>query len=95
MTISSTSRYATSQVVTINGPAGLPRQVIVPSEQTPYSFNFVFHIVTGTEDDRADLLAANYYGNAQLWWMIADANPEILNWTDLATGTVIRIPSAT
>lgn len=95
MTISSTSRYATSQVVTITGPDGTPRQVIVPSEQVPYSFNFVFHIVTGTEDDRADLLAANYYGNAQLWWMIADANPEILNWTSLDTGTVIRIPSAT
>lgn len=91
--INSNSRYANSQVLLIDDPdEPTARVVIVPSQAKPYQFQFLFHIVTGVENNRVDLIAANYYGDSQLWWKIADANPEILNWGNLETGTVIRIP---
>lgn len=57
-----------------------------------YDFNFSFYTIA--EGDRLDLLAADYYGDSELWWVIARANPEILYPEDLPVGTVIRIPSA-
>jgi hypothetical protein len=44
--------------------------------------------------DRIDLLAVQYFGDARMWWHIADANPEILDWTVLTPGQIIRIPNA-
>ena len=43
--------------------------------------------------DRIDLLAANYYGDPNLWWVIAVANGMELLPTDFQPGRVIRIPS--
>jgi hypothetical protein len=40
------------------------------------------------------MLAEQFLGKGQYWWMIADCNPEILDWNDLQVGTIIRIPSA-
>jgi nucleoid-associated protein YgaU len=42
--------------------------------------------------DRLDTLAYRFYGDSTLWWMIADANPEILFPEPLVPGSVIRIP---
>lgn len=42
--------------------------------------------------DRMDLLATSYYGDPNLWWVIAVANDLDLP-TDLQPGNVIRIPS--
>jgi hypothetical protein len=42
--------------------------------------------------DRPDLLAGQMYGDETMWWVIADANPEILDWMDVAPGTRVRIP---
>jgi len=35
------------------------------------------------EWDRLDMLSFNYYNNADLWWRIMDANPEVLCAVDL------------
>jgi nucleoid-associated protein YgaU len=90
MTISATSRYAQSTVVpiTVNGQ---PRQTIVSSEQIPFVIKFVFHQVTSNE--RIDNIAYQFYGDATRWWVIADANPEIMDWSTITEGTLIRIPS--
>jgi len=88
--ISAASRYADSTVATLVKD-GQDVAVIVPSAQVAYSFSFTHHtVVTG---DRADSIAYQYYTDPTLWWRIADANPEILWWDDLAPGTVLRIPS--
>ena len=34
--------------------------------------------------ERHDLLSAHYYNDAQLWWRILDANPDVLYAGDLA-----------
>jgi hypothetical protein len=38
------------------------------------------HLRTG---ERPDLLGANYYNDARLWWRILDANPDVLYAGDL------------
>lgn len=52
---------------------------------------------TLVEGDRLDLLALNYYNDARKWWLILDANPEIIFGGDLEmgqyAGSVIVIPA--
>lgn len=93
--INATSRYAQSTVSTLVGPQGTPWQgqdiaTIVAGEQDPYSFNYNTYQITGF--DRIDNLAFRFYGDATKWWQIADGNPQILDWSNVPVGTVIRIP---
>lgn len=45
--------------------------------------------------DRVDTLAALFYGDPNMWWVIAEANNLAILPTDLQTGSIIRIPSPT
>ena len=89
--ISNGSRYSSSPVVNlvVNGKA---RKVIsTPSVVDITQFNFQAYQVTGA--DTIDSLANMFYGDTGLWWAIANANPEIMQWHYLAPGTIIRIPN--
>lgn len=44
------------------------------------------------EGDRLDLLAHRMYGDARLWWVIADVN-DIQFPLDISTGTQIFVPN--
>ena len=44
------------------------------------------------DEDTLDQLAFNYYGNAKLWWIIADIN-DIDHPMVLTTGAVLVIPN--
>lgn len=50
----------------------------------------VFHTVS--ENDRIDILAWRYLGDARHWWVIAEYN-DIEMPLELEPGTVLRIPS--
>lgn len=54
--------------------------------------NDLLHQVTSGEKNRLDLIAYNYYGNAELWWVIAIAN-DIKNPFEIDAGDILRIPS--
>jgi phage tail protein X len=85
------SRYSTAKVVTANGPDGEPRQEMRVAFPSPKLISYTYYrVVSG---DRADTLAWDFYGRADLWWLIADANPEIIDWFDITVGEVLRIPS--
>jgi phage tail protein X len=93
--ITANSRYAQSTVVALNALNGTPWAgqdiaTIVAGEQDVYTFNYAPYQVT--QVDRIDNLAYSFYGDATKWWVIADANPQILDWGNLAIGTVLRIP---
>ena len=51
---------------------------------------------TLVEGDRLDLLALHYYNDARKWWLIIDANPQIIYGGDLilkeSLGMTILIP---
>jgi nucleoid-associated protein YgaU len=84
------SRYANSTVAAVD-KGGSDVAVIVPSAQKPFSFAYVNHqVITG---ERIENIAYQYYTDAESWWRIADANPEILFWDDITPGIVLRIPS--
>jgi hypothetical protein len=45
-----------------------------------------------TPGDRLDLLAQNYYGNVNAWWILAEANAIGKGSFDLPPGLQLRIP---
>ena len=56
----------------------------------PKSPNDIYVItVTG---DRLDLIANQYYGSPEFWWIIASANSVGLGTTALESGIQLRIP---
>lgn len=88
--ISAESRYSDSDLVTVDSKTG-DRMVIVPGDPSSYTFNYINYMVKGL--DRVDLISQAFYGDSKVWWRIADANPEIMDWTVLTAGTIIRIPN--
>jgi hypothetical protein len=88
--INATSRYSQSSLATLQYESQ-DVAVIVPSQQTAYSFNFIWYQITAL--DRLDQLSYNFFLDPTQWWRIADANPEILNWNVLPVGAIIRIPT--
>lgn len=91
MTISADSRYAQSSIstFTVNGQ---PRQAIVAGQQVPFVVTYTYHQVLANE--RIDQIAYTYYADATRWWVIADANPEILDFSSLQAGYLLRVPNA-
>lgn len=92
MTISQTSRYASSTLAPVTDATGITRQTILPT--TPSDTAYQVRFYQWSAGDRADLLAFRTYGDERLWWLIANANPEIILWLNVPVGTVIRIPVA-
>ena len=45
------------------------------------------------DGERLDQLAHQYYNNSEYWWIIPEFNPEIKDFTNIAPGTIIRIPN--
>lgn len=50
-----------------------------------------YHTVNETEIGRMDSIANKYYGNTELWWVIAQVN-SINDSLGLVAGIVLRIP---
>jgi nucleoid-associated protein YgaU len=89
--IAADSRYSSSTLTTVvKGNNNVI--VITPSAATAYTFNYVMY--TTTANDRVEIISNAFYGDPNSWYLIADANPEIMDWSALSAGTVLRIPSA-
>lgn len=88
--ITSRSRYAASTVEKRAVGDEVRQTILYPSSKA-LSTQFTYH--QWISADRLDLLASAYFNDVTLWWMIARANPEILDWHDIPPGAVIRIPS--
>ena len=58
----------------------------------PLSYDDIY--VVTTIGDRLDLIAWKYYSNAELWWIIAAANPELRKDSlYLDPGIQLRVPA--
>ena len=51
------------------------------------------HKVKTNETTRLDLIAYQYYNNALLWWVVAEANDITDPFEEIPAGTYLRIPS--
>ncbi len=87
--ISNKSRYSNSVLVT-ETVGGKDVVYITPSAPTAYTFRYVYYVVNGS--DRIDDIANAYFSDPTQWYLIGDANPQIMNWFNLTPGTIIRIP---
>jgi nucleoid-associated protein YgaU len=54
----------------------------------------VVQTVVAPDNVRLDQVAFRMFGDATLWWAIADANPDVLWFDEIPPGTLLRIPSA-
>lgn len=87
------SRYETANVVPVAGTDGVIRQTITDAHALPTT-TFQFSYYTVKEGDRIDVLAQRFLGDAELWWVIADCNPQWLYYDNLPPNTILRIPNA-
>jgi nucleoid-associated protein YgaU len=92
MSINADSRYTTATITTAVGPDGGTRQEMRVAQPRSRVITYTYHRVV--DGERVDTIAKDFYGKAELWWMIADSNPEVLDWLDLEPGTILRVPSA-
>ncbi|MFD4858436.1 tail protein X [Streptomyces atratus] len=58
----------------------------------PGAVNVTVSDYTWREGDRLDLLAARQFGDDTMGWVIAQANPELLDWLAIQPGTIVRLP---
>lgn len=91
MTVQPDSRYASGTLSVVNDPVRGTHQALVLPAPVETVFNFTFY--QWAVDDTVDMLAYQFMGKGQYWWMIANANPEIIDWLNVPTGTIVRIPS--
>jgi len=61
--------------------------------EIPESDDDIFHEVTIRDENRLDLISWTYYGNVDLWWIIAVVNNIFDPINELNPGDVLRIPS--
>jgi hypothetical protein len=91
MSISVFSRYASNTVMPIV-ENGINRPTIIIT--TPAQRRISYSTYTWRLGDQIEYLSYSAYGDEQAWWLIADANPEILFWDNITPGTTIRVPNA-
>lgn len=87
------SRYENAAVAPVAGPDGAVRQTITTPHALPVQA-FQFSYYTVKDGDRMDILAQRFLGDAELWWVLADYNPQWLFYDDLPANTILRVPSA-
>jgi hypothetical protein len=92
MPISPYSRYADNTVVSLVDHNGITRPTIII--ETPNERKVSFSTYTWKLGDQIEYLAFSAYGDELAWWIIANANPEILFWDSLTPGVTVRVPNA-
>lgn len=92
MPIANNSRYQGQPVlhVPIDAAGHTNKAVFRPSLTIPRGY-FYYQVKLG---DRFDILANRFLGQPTLWWILADANPEVTYPDVLIPGSTIRIPSS-
>lgn len=92
MAISLTSRYqrnSTALVQDRNGNLQLSVLRRAPAAQSLRVSDYRWR-----DSERVDTVSTRYYQSESAWWMYAEANPEVLDWTQVAAGQQIRVPRA-
>lgn len=84
------SRYATGVLAKSVDARNDSYQLSVFRQFPSSSSSFYYYV--WSQRDRIDLVAAELLGDPNLWWLIMDYNPEILNPFDIPLGASLRIP---
>lgn len=87
------SRYENDPLELITDAAGVRRPAIIP-DALAMSQDFDYDVHTVHQGERLDQIAHVVYGDGELWWILARANPEVFYPDEITAGTIIRIPYA-
>ena len=60
-------------------------------QEIPYHVDDIYYTVPKKLENRLDTISYNFYGNVDLWWVIALAS-NIKNPLEVPKDTVVRIP---
>jgi phage tail protein X len=90
MLISRTSRYQRNSTALVNDRNGNPQLYIV--HRQPVAMALQVSDYLWRQADRVDSIAGDYYGSESSWWMFAEANPHVLDWSEVTAGTRVRVP---
>lgn len=83
------NRYKNTPILKTSSGTRYYKDVKYP--QIPLSVTDIY--VISTDGDRFDLLAAQYYSDSSLWWVISIANDQLpQNSLYIPKGSQIRIP---
>lgn len=63
-----------------------------PTVFRPYLAEATSYVHVWNSGDRLDIIANQKYGDPGSWWRIMDANPSIIDPSQLRPGMVLRIP---
>ena len=85
------SRYADGRIFRAMDSRADKAQITVLREysnlQSPY------YTITWQEGDRIDVVAQKLYASSDKWHHIMDYNPEIIDPSSIAPGTLVRVPN--
>lgn len=93
MPIKKHSRYLRQEVLAVEDAQGRVRRVYeqrdttVPASERPVDTPQV----TPQPGSSLSHIAREMYGSEQLWWVVADMNPEIFYPLDYSDGTLVRV----
>jgi nucleoid-associated protein YgaU len=84
------SRYEHGIVGFVADAAGVQHLTVYRAEPTPQSPPPNFYVVR--VGDRLDTISFRVYGRPDLWWVLADANPDVLLPDPLDPGLTLLVP---
>ncbi|MET9360375.1 hypothetical protein ABZX93_05650 [Streptomyces sp. NPDC006632] len=90
MAISRTSRYQRNETALVPDRNGQLQLAIMPRKPAEQSLRVSDYRWRAHE--RVDSVAAEYYGSETSWWMYAEANPRVLDWTTPPAGLQVMVP---
>ena len=70
------------------------KKIFSPLKYPPIPISIEDLYITTSDRDRLDLLANQFYGNVDYWWIIANANPGVVERDGfiLKPGIEVRVP---
>ncbi|MFB7311713.1 hypothetical protein [Streptomyces sp. NPDC056192] len=90
MAISRTSRYQRNETALVPDRNGQLQLAVMPRRPADQSLRVSDYRWRAHE--RVDSVAAEYYGSESSWWMYAEANPRVLDWTQPPVALQIMVP---
>ncbi|MFE2539055.1 hypothetical protein [Actinacidiphila glaucinigra] len=90
MAIARTSRYQRNATALVAGRDGQLRLAVM--HRRPVDQSLRVSDYRWRDSERVDDVSTRYYGSESSWWMYAEANPGVLDWTQVAAGQQVMVP---
>jgi hypothetical protein len=92
MAIFKGSRYEYSTIDYFTTKVGAPAKPYVMYQFSNLGLTKYWEHVY-TYGERLDQIAFKYYSRPELWWLIPEYNPQVIDINNIDPGTVLRIPN--